>query len=134
MVAPVEDGELFDFADEEVPVSEDVFAVNDAEDSHGAGETLEEQDAIDILMAWKQTRNQINKEKISRGFNGGAADLKKMEARVRCFKRKKVGHFSRNCPSRKGQGKGPSSAASSSTRASYVNTVMDAQVDVEEKW
>lgn len=135
MVAPVETEELYDFVDDEVPAGEDVFAVNDAEDDVAAGEPLEEQDAIDILMTWQQTRNQINKEKISRGFSGGASDLKKMEARVRCFKCKKVGHFSRNCPSRKGQGKGPPSSAASSTatRVSYVNMVTEGSTEVDDE-
>ena len=104
--APVETDEIYVTADDDLLEEEDVLATN-ATDEEAAGDPIEEQDAIDILMTWKQTRNQINKEKNSRGFGGGAADLKRMEARVRCFKCKKVGHFSRNCPSRKGQGRGP---------------------------
>ena len=41
-------------------------------------EPIEEQDAVDILMTWKQTRNQIDKEKINRGL-ATTADIPKME-------------------------------------------------------
>lgn len=50
-----------------------------------------------------------------KGFWRRDSDLKKMEACVRCFKCKKVGHFSRNCLSRKGQGKGSGASSTSST-------------------
>eukprot|EP00435_Cladocopium_sp_Y103_P050503 s1907_g15.t1 len=132
LVAPVEEDETYVPGDEHIPEDEEVFAIHEATENDE--EPLEEQDAIDILMTWKQTRNQINKEKISRGFGGGTADLRKLEARVRCFKCKKVGHFSRNCPSRKGQGKGPAAASSAtSTRVSYVNMVKPEEMDVNEE-
>lgn len=41
--------------------------------SHG---TIEEQDGVDVTVEWKQARNQITKEKLSRGL-GGARDLKR---------------------------------------------------------
>ena len=63
-------------------------------------EPIEEQDAIDILLSWKQTRVGINKTKLSRGFGGQPKDFKKLEARVKCFKCHEIGHFSRNCPRR----------------------------------
>eukprot|EP00435_Cladocopium_sp_Y103_P015753 s1700_g3.t2 len=134
LVAPVEADEVYHDVYEEALEDDEVLAVNEGGDNEGHDEPLEEQDAIDILMTWKQTRNQINKEKISRGFGGGAADLKRMEARVRCFKCKKVGHFSRNCPNRKGQGKGQSSSTTStSTRVSFVNMVHDVGTLVEDE-
>lgn len=89
------------------------------------GEPIEEQDAIDCLLSWRQTRVGISKEKLNRGFSGGR-DLKKLEARVRSFKRKQVGHFSRNCPKRvKGFGKGSttSSTPASTSGGSKVNYV-----------
>eukprot|EP00913_Durusdinium_trenchii_P018461 g17343.t1 len=88
-------------------------------------EPIEEQDAIDCLLSWKQTRMGITKEKLNRGFAGGR-DFKKLEARVRCFKCKQIGHFSRNCPKRgKGFGKNSSSSstASTTTGSTKVNFV-----------
>lgn len=133
MVAPVEDDETYVHEEDFLPADDEVLAVQEPPDNDE--EPLEEQDALDILMTWKQTRHQINKEKISRGFGGGTTDLKKMEARVRCFKCKRVGHFSRNCPSRKGQGKGQSTASSTiaSTRVSYVHMVQPEEMDVNDE-
>eukprot|EP00435_Cladocopium_sp_Y103_P051560 s1160_g16.t1 len=137
LVAPVvENDEVYDPAELYTQPEDEVLAMNEVEQNDQELDPIEEQDAIDVLMTWKQTRSQINKEKIARGFGGGAADLKRMEARVRYFKCKKVGHFSRNCPSRKGQGKGgqtPSTTSTSSTRVSYVNMVKDCSDDVEEE-
>ena len=88
-------------------------------------EPIEEQDAINCLLSWKQTRVGIAKEKLNRGFAGGR-DFKKLEARVRCFKWKQIGHFNRNCPWKgKGGSKGTSSTITSSTsgqtKVNYVN-------------
>ena len=91
------------------------------------GEPIEEQDAIDVLLSWKQTRTQISREKLARGL-GGSQDLRKLEARVKCFKCQKVGHFSRNCPLRRSKGKGTGkgdSASSQSSRVSFVNMVTE---------
>ena len=84
-------------------------------------EPIEEQDAVDILMTWKQTRTNINKEKIARGLSG-QRDVKKLEARVRCFKCKQIGHFSRNCPKRGGKGM---ASGKGSSPASFVMMVRD---------
>ena len=89
---------------------------------YGDDEPLEEQDAIDILMTWKQTRNNINKEKLARGFGNGN-NFKKLEARVKCFKCKQIGHFSRNCP-RRGKGDGKSSGTQTGGASSKVNYVL----------
>ncbi len=88
---------------------------------------IEEQDAVDILMTWKQTRTNINKEKIARGLSG-QRDVKKLEARVRCFKCKQIGHFSRNCPKRGGKGMSGSSSSTGTTKASYVMMVRDESI------
>ena len=100
-------------------------------------EPIEEQDAVDILMTWKQTRTNINKEKIARGLSG-QRDVKKLEQRVRCFKCKQIGHFSRNCPRRGGKGSakgsaGPSSSTSNSSKVSYVMMVKDGGAEIDEQ-
>ena len=117
--------------EEEEPVDEiqEVLAAFNEEDTQpeDASEPIEEQDAIDVLLSWKQTRTQINREKLSRGL-GGSQDLKKLEARVKCFKCQRVGHFSRNCPLRKSKGKGSGkgdTTSSQSSRVSFVNMVQD---------
>ena len=78
-----------------------------AEEADEENEPLDEQDAIEVLLSWKETRAKIRKEKLSRSFPT-RQDVKKLEARVRCFKCKAVGHFSKNCPK-----KGSSSSTSS---------------------
>eukprot|EP00435_Cladocopium_sp_Y103_P072195 s58_g39.t1 len=100
-----------------------------AEDEDGTlddeSEPIEEQDAIDVLMTWKQTRQSINKEKLSRGL-GTSQGFKKLEARVKCFKCQRVGHFSRNCPMKKGKGGGGKGDQSTgSSKVSFVNMVED---------
>ena len=99
----------------------DVFLAEDDEGQVGDDDPIEEQDAIDVLLTWKQTRQSINKEKLSRGLNSGG--LKKLEARVKCYKCQKVGHFSRNCPQRKGKASGKGDTSSGSTRVSLVYMV-----------
>ena len=114
--------EVADLISQEVLVAE---ADPGAED-----EPIEEQDAIDALMTWKQARNNISKEKMARGF-GGMQDLRKLEARVKCFKRKQVGYFSRHCP-RKGKGKDRSnpSAGGSTSKVNMVFMVAEDKVNV----
>eukprot|EP00438_Fugacium_kawagutii_P020699 Skav229155 [mRNA] locus=scaffold2275:264912:272030:- [translate_table: standard] len=89
-------------------------------------DVLEEQDAIDVLLSWKQTRANITKEKLSRGLANNSRDLKRIEARVRCFKCKQVGHFSRNCPAQKKQAKGNAGTGTTSS-GSKVSFVMMAR-------
>ena len=68
--------------------------------------------------------DNINRERLSRGL--GTAG----EARVRCFRCKKVGHFSKNCPSKKhfnkeGAASSSSGASGSQTKVSYVMAMSD---------
>ena len=115
--------------DEHLEEVQEVLAAFNEEEPQmvDSNEPIEEQDAIDVLLSWKQTRTQISREKLARGL-GGSQDLRKLEARVKCFKCQKVGHFSRNCPLRRSKGKGPGkgdAASSQSSRVSYVNMVKD---------
>ncbi|CAK9106407.1 unnamed protein product, partial [Durusdinium trenchii] len=110
----------------ENPSEEDAFDTFLAEAGYATDDEVEEQDAVDALLTWKQTRAGINQTKMSRGFgNAGQApgrDFKKLESRVRCFRCKQVGHFSKNCP-KKGKGGGKSSskeAGQGSTKVNYV--------------
>ena len=76
---------------EDDPEAEDVADDDDQVQDIFGDEPVDEQDMIDVLMTWKQTRTSINKEKLARGLGGSnPRDLKKIEARVRCFKCKKV--------------------------------------------
>ncbi len=87
-------------------------------------EPIEEEDAIDILATWKETRAAMNKERLQRGFKpqtNTKEALQKLEMRNRCFLCKRVGHFSRACPMRrsKGGGKGAPSSTSSMSSGSH---------------
>ena len=103
-------------------------AEGDELDPGDDGEPIEEQDAVDVLMTWKQTRQTINKEKLARGL-GTTQGFKKLEARVKCFKCQRVGHFSRNCPNRKGKASGKGESGATSSKVSYVNMVRDMSGD-----
>lgn len=111
----------------------DVFLAEDEEGLLGDDDPIEEQDAVDVLLSWKQTRQTINKEKLARGLNSGS--LKKLEARVKCYKCQKVGHFSRNCPMRKGKSSGKGESSSSGTsKVSLVYMTQDVfEPDEEEQ-
>ena len=119
--------------DEQADEVQEVLAAFNEEDPQmeDHNEPIEEQDAIDVLLSWKQTRTQINREKLSRGL-GGSQDLRKLEARVKCFKCQKVGHFSRNCPLRKSKGKGSGKGDTTSSQSSRVSFVYMMQ-DVEDE-
>ena len=49
----------------------------------------EESDAVEVMLSWKQARTNINMEKIAGGFPSGERqsrpDVKKLQARARCF-------------------------------------------------
>lgn len=121
--------ELRDEAEgEDAPDLNDVLLADEDEGTFGEDEEpIEEQDAIDVLMTWKQTRQTINREKLSRGLGNGG--FKKLEARVKCFKCQKVGHFSRNCPNKKGKAGGKGDGSQASTRVSYVHMVHDVSTE-----
>ena len=78
MVAPVETEEPYFPEDEPAFENDEVLAAEGFNAEDLEEEPIEEQDAVDTLMTWKQTRNQIDKEKINRGL-ATTADIPKME-------------------------------------------------------
>ena len=82
MVAPVETEEPYFPEDEPAFENDEVLSAEGFNAEDLGEEPIEEQDAVDILMTWKQTRNQINRERTNRGLATNA-DIRKMEARVR---------------------------------------------------
>ena len=60
------------FETEDAPEEGDVMFTDGAFDVNSE-EVLEEQDAIDVLLSWKQTRANITNEKPSRGLASGCA-------------------------------------------------------------
>lgn len=67
----------------------------------GAGsEPVEEHDALVALKSWKQTRDAVSEIKKARGLpdTSPSINMKAVNARVRCYNCKQMGHFSRKCP------------------------------------
>jgi len=70
-------------------------------------EPIDEEVAVEVLATWKDTRQAMNQEKLSRGFRAAPQpDLHKFATRVRCYLCKKIGHFSKDCRMRQSKGKG----------------------------
>eukprot|EP00959_Pyramimonas_sp_CCMP1952_P067420 1407337-Pyramimonas_sp.AAC.1 len=67
--------------------------IEDTED----GDILDESEAIEILVSWRDQRNKITKEQLARGFGPKRPDTQAMAKRVRCYNCDEVGHFSRDC-------------------------------------
>ena len=123
-----ENGEAEDYveSDEMVMLAGEMTGEDDQEQ-------LQEQDAIEVLLSWKQTRANITKEKLARGFPS-RHDMKKLESRVRCFRCKQVGHFSKNCTKKVSGGSDTKSSKhgggeARSSKVNYVNMVQQ-----EDSW
>ncbi|CAK0790522.1 unnamed protein product [Prorocentrum cordatum] len=106
----VEDDYVWEAAGEETPPAagspEEIEAFL-AEVEHDREEPMEEDEAIQVLATWKETRAAVAEERKKRGLPPPQApDLKRFSARVRCWACKQVGHFSKECPKRAGKGGG----------------------------
>ncbi|CAK0911130.1 unnamed protein product, partial [Prorocentrum cordatum] len=106
-----------EFVDSEAPPPPEPYQEEGAEDDVTqeidaivqAAEPIEESDAVEILATWKQTRVAMNKERLDRGLRPGwkarppgpsgptRHDLDKLGRRVKFFRCKNIGHFSRDC-------------------------------------
>ena len=89
-----------DLEEEDVPDFHDVFLTEEGEGLGDEHDPIEEQDAIDVLMTWKQTRQSINREKLSRGL-GKSDGFKKLEARVNVSDASAWGTSPETVPTRK---------------------------------
>jgi hypothetical protein len=89
---------------------------------------IEEEDAIDILATWKETRSAMSKERLQRGFRSTRDALNKLEMKNRCFLCKKVGHFSKVCPLRRKGQSTTSSASSAGTRPHHSVGMVSVEV------
>ena len=66
---------------------------------------MEESEAVEVLVSWRDGRRVVADAKLSRGFARPGTtrppiqlkDLDQLTKRVRCFNCNEVGHFSRNC-------------------------------------
>ena len=65
----------------------------------GAAAAAEREDVIDALLTWSQNKAMKQAALKKRGFPANMKlDLNKLHANMRCFKCKKKGHISKNCP------------------------------------
>ena len=65
------------------------------EPDFSAKDEWEEMEVWEILATWKQSRDMINKTKLSRGHppTQRKFDLDKIRKKTRCFHCKRLGHF-----------------------------------------
>ena len=67
---------------------------------------IDEEEAVQTLVTWKESRQNLNVVKRDRNFSQSsnsqtpAPDIEQIRRRTRCFRCRRIGHFSKDCPER----------------------------------
>ena len=63
---------------------------------------IDEEEALRTLVTWKEFRQNLNVVKRDRNFSqsSNSPDIEQIRRRTRCFRCRRIGHFSKDCPER----------------------------------
>ena len=67
---------------------------------------IDEAEAVRTLVTWKESRQNLNVVKRDRNFSQNSnsktptPDIEQIRRRTRCFRCRRIGHFSKDCPER----------------------------------